>query len=443
MKCSAAQSEILVAVIFLGLVSGAVIAQNATNTTNFTGDILANLSEGDLENITPIQKDILTTATIEVFARSAIELPLEKTTFFENETLEFYTSVYLDNGSMILGAELEFYLDYNLIGSNYTNNSGLCTFRHKLTGLKKGKHSLSVVFPGQEFIHSSEESVKISVINTPPGRINLSRANYRKFDTAETTKFNEAPDIANVCKPVLAKKGVARIEWLGCVNASGADFDSFINIPHNFVSVDSSNLDITFNNPANITIHNLDYDFIPIILRDGAVCPDVICTVNFYSSGTFSFNVTHFSNYSTGANANLSIWDETDAEGGSQTFYVNQNVTFFANYTNFTSGDSINGSGVYCNITFNDTSDYWNMTFNSSSLYYEFNRTFSSDGMSRWDVICNGSSEGYEELNTTDTVLITQDTGYPSTFIEYPSNNTIHTTNSTTDFIFNATDEIA
>ena len=44
MKSSVAQSEILIAILFLSLVSGAVIAQNATNLTNFTGDFLANIS---------------------------------------------------------------------------------------------------------------------------------------------------------------------------------------------------------------------------------------------------------------------------------------------------------------------------------------------------------------------------------------------------------------
>ena len=116
MKSSMGQSEIIIALLFLGIVSGAVIAQNATNITNFTGDILANISE---ESFVPVNASstmiVEASRTIEIYANSAIELPLTRTVYNENETLRASVGLILDNGDPLEGAELEFHLD----GNNY------------------------------------------------------------------------------------------------------------------------------------------------------------------------------------------------------------------------------------------------------------------------------------------------------------------------------------
>ena len=242
---------------------------------------------------------------------------------------------------------------------------------------------------------------------------------YANFDDPETTDFESVEDITNVCQPLLGKVGVFRIVWYGCVNASWADFDTYITFGYNFVDVDSANLNDTFNTSANITFYGLSYLHTPVILRDGKICNPPDCVITSYSSGTLSFNVTHFTNYSSSANSNLSIWDQTDPEGGSRTVYVNENVTFFANYTNLTSGEPINGSGVYCEISFN-VSPYgpFNMTFNSSSLLYEYNRSFSLGGFYSWNVTCNGSVQDYEPLSANDSITIKQ--GYLEVMLVEP-----------------------
>jgi hypothetical protein len=180
MKSSAAQSEILIAILFLGLVSGAVIAQNATNITNFTGDFLANisisdashqqipLSGGESGNVTRVPSAAQTitveaTDTIEIWANTAIELPLERTAFYDNETLELEITLFLDNGDVIPDAEIEFYLDGNLIGSNSTDLYGQANLNLPLGGLS-GSHALSVVFNGRDFMNPSEEQADIEVI---------------------------------------------------------------------------------------------------------------------------------------------------------------------------------------------------------------------------------------------------------------------------------------
>ena len=70
------------------------------------------------------------------------------------------------------------------------------------------------------------------------------------------------------------------------------------------------------------------------------------------SEKNLTFNVTHFTNYTAGENTNLTIWDDTDSKGGSQTRYNGERIMFFSNYTNRTSKIPVNGSGVYCKIDF-------------------------------------------------------------------------------------------
>ncbi|HDK42557.1 MAG TPA: hypothetical protein ENG87_04205, partial [Candidatus Pacearchaeota archaeon] len=66
---------------------------------------------------------------------------------------------------------------------------------------------------------------------------------------------------------------------------------------------------------------------------------------------------------------NLTVWDDSD----SQIIYANYSV-IYANYTNATSGNSINGSNVWCEFRHNKTG-LWtsavNMSFNPSTLQYE------------------------------------------------------------------------
>ena len=110
-----------------------------------------------------------------------------------------------------------------------------------------------------------------------------------------------------------------------------------------------------------------------------------------------------------GTNANLTIWDDTnDAEGENVIHGTSEQVGFYANFTNSTL-DSINGTGIWCNISFNLSGSWQDedqMTFNETSALYEYNRTFSSSGTFYFRVVCNGSAGGYEELNTTDDFII-------------------------------------
>jgi parallel beta-helix repeat protein len=237
-------------------------------------------------------------------------------------------------------------------------------------------------------------------VNFAPGP---PEANYSDFDIC--TDFNSEPDITNVSQPMLGKTGTGLIHWLGYINASGADLNSYVNISFNLISVDSQFLNSTFNSTANLTLFSLPWAQTPAILEDGLTCQS--CFPMSYSSGTFSFNVTHFSNYSTGANANLSIWDQNDTEVGLPAL-AGQNITFFANYTNVTSGLPI--SGAICNVSFNASPQGpFGMEWNATDQTYQFNRTFDTAGAYSWNASCNAT--GYEPLNAADGITVTQAAG--------------------------------
>jgi hypothetical protein len=128
------------------------------------------------------------------------------------------------------------------------------------------------------------------------------------------------------------------------------------------------------------------------------------------------FKFTGFFISTTGENASLALWDNTDAEGGSYKVYAQGSwlgtttARFFANYTNKTSGEAINGTGIVCNITFN-LSGSWStpesMWFNSSSKLYNYNTTFVSRGLYLWNATCYGSAQGFDDLNAGDNITVT------------------------------------
>jgi hypothetical protein len=221
-------------------------------------------------------------------------------------------------------------------------------------------------------------------------------------------------NISNITNFVLENPGAGRINFTESINLSGgADLDSFVEISHNLISLNSTALE-ALNKSANITIYGLSNEFDPVILRDGSVCPASVCSLLSYNGENVTFNVSHFTSYSAANNSNLSIFDQTDAEGGGETKFINQNITFYANYTNTTSGEPINSTGDFCEISFN-VSGGWSppaqMAFNTTSLLYENVSSFSSTGKFNWSVSCY--SNEFENLTSNDSVTISVDTEFP------------------------------
>lgn len=92
--------------------------------------------------------------------------------------------------------------------------------------------------------------------------------------------------------------------------------------------------------------------------------------------------------------ARLSIWDE-----GAN--FLGSTKTFYANYTNSTSGETI-VDGI-CEIWFEDTGTTDTMDF-SSGVIHNYTRVFSSSGNYNYNVSCTSST--YDDLNVTDAFTI-------------------------------------
>jgi len=111
-------------------------------------------------------------------------------------------------------------------------------------------------------------------------------------------------------------------------------------------------------------------------------------TVNIITFlGQEYYNITHAQKRGGAAEnigANLTIWDTSD----NLTICPGENITFFANYSNATSGEPILNAD--CNISFEDGVSAL-MWYNSSSLFYEYTRSFESPGIYYYNVTCNAT----------------------------------------------------
>jgi len=220
-----------------------------------------------------------------------------------------------------------------------------------------------------------------------------------------------------------ASNDYAKIDFIGTpnmVNISAA----FI-VTNNSIYLDSAAWP-QYNQVADLTLYNLPYQKTPIVLKDGVICNPLQCSITSYN-GNFTFSVAGFSNYSSGANANLSVWNSADTGFPYFTNNVPQpgeQIYFYANYTNITSGASV-GASAACNIMFANFSA--NMAWNSSRQLFEFNRSFpvqdndySGSALKTYNISCNDSY--FEQLSASDfvTILCT----YPGPNINWIINGT-------------------
>jgi hypothetical protein len=131
--------------------------------------------------------------------------------------------------------------------------------------------------------------------------------------------------------------------------------------------------------------------------------------LNFFRGG-----VTGFIGYAGTSNANLTIWDDTD----SVTKYIDEQVYFYANFTNNTQPLDDTLANVSVCINFPEKL-CGNMSYNSTSKLWEVNiNPFSYFGTFGWSV---NATSVVENLNTTDTVVLSNACLNVSRFNDYYS----------------------
>lgn len=204
---------------------------------------------------------------------------------------------------------------------------------------------------------------------------------------------------------------VGSINWSGqTVNVDGEALDAYIEIKHGKVAMDSCGLPY-LEKPAIITIFNLSI-VTPILLKNSVECD--VCSLINYSNSTLRFSVSSLSSsenwveFSVRDNLSLDIWDETDAKGGNNTRYRNENVLFFANYTS-SGGILPRRNETNCFINFNvsgNVTGYLLMNYSTASNIFYYSRSFSLPGTYFWRVTCNSTLFGYYGLNATDNLTI-------------------------------------
>lgn len=170
--------------------------------------------------------------------------------------------------------------------------------------------------------------------------------------------------------------------------------NAFIITP-NFISLDTSAYP-EYDKPAELRLFNLGYQKTPVILKDGSICSPPLCNTISYLSGNLAFSVEGFSNYSAGINSELEIWNSAE----SVEIGPGENISFYANYTNISSGNAIS-TGV-CDISFEDFND--SMEYDSSNGVYNYTRTFSITGLVNYFINCSDSN--FESLNASDYLTI-------------------------------------
>lgn len=226
-----------------------------------------------------------------------------------------------------------------------------------------------------------------------------------QFD-GDTSDFGTMQHLYNKTNLVLEDSNNGNITWNDNVYVADVNFDSNLIIANNNLWINQSGLHSSLASNVTVGFFNLDFEA-PMPYKDGVHCSD--CEIVDSSSGNLEFytfvSLDVASNYSSVENTSFVIWDALDAGkpyGGIAKKNQNEEVYFYANYTNYSSSLSV--STATCNISFNDSSSLFTMNYNSSITYYQYNRTFSSAGDYSYNITCVASNFLNQSSNNNTTV---------------------------------------
>ena len=247
-----------------------------------------------------------------------------------------------------------------------------------------------------------------------------------KMPAAITTEYNDttgtnltAVNNLSAVENLTLATSDGNIKWtLNTVNATGKDFDTFVEIGYKFIVVNTSQLDSTVNDTADISIENVicngfkprtdliytdreEFTSLADIQTNGRSCPASICSDFVCENGVLNFTVAHFTGYAFGGNANLTVYDEFEESQAS----IDTSITFYANYTDI-NGNAL--STASCNFTADDNVTSFEMSYNGDNYNYTKILGFSSTGTYNWNATCY--QEGYTTLTANDTVVVSGST---------------------------------
>ncbi|MBU0757882.1 MAG: DUF2341 domain-containing protein, partial [Nanoarchaeota archaeon] len=348
------------------------------------------------------------------------------------------------------------YVTLDLPMNNSGDNDGILYFDFNVTGPEEDMKNCTLNINGQ----FSQENASVSEISNTFVVAGLSPAKYfwniscsdtfgnnktsdiRQFSVVTTSDYSGKTTNLSLVEVSDIENFIMENPMYGMVNftvpvdlSDGLDLNLVSDISNNYIDINSE-MAPPLNKQAILQLYNLYFIEQPVILRNFGLCEDAVCTFISYSGNNLTFNVSEFSSYSATNNTILSIYDNTDILGGNQTVYVYQNITFYANYTNYTSGEQIGGADVFCEIDFDDSAPV-NMTFNSTDYY--FVRNFTLGGTYNWTVFCNGSAIGAEPISLMDDAYINGDTEPPIVILDSPANLS-WTSASKITFYYNVSD---
>ncbi|MFW6378813.1 MAG: hypothetical protein ACOCZV_02215, partial [Nanoarchaeota archaeon] len=239
----------------------------------------------------------------------------------------------------------------------------------------------------------------------------MERLHATNFDIEGLKRGKGHPNAERLNNITFRKGRTASILFNEDMNLTGSpDLDKLVTIKHNNVTIDTKR-ERRLNRSATITFDNLTYEKRPVIRRDGNPCPGNICTDEHYDKddGTLTFTVKGFSSYTSDTNAQLKIWEEKENIEDSTNIFIDDTITFYANYTNSTSGESIDGAEATCNISidlpgFSSTE----MTYDTSKALYNHTITNPSSSDFNYSINCEDTGNPYEPLSLTDEVIVNQ-----------------------------------
>jgi hypothetical protein len=214
------------------------------------------------------------------------------------EILSPKNNTYISTSNLLLNYSI---LYENTTWYNLDNGINQTISSYAIINASEGSHIL--------FLYSNNSEGGISstnvTFNINSTKLKILYSKFASYDKGESTNFNRTSyeDLQNLSNLIL-EKTYGKIKFNENINVTAdenysdnlVDLDTNVNISSNRIELNSTALP-NFNKSATLYLYGLTFTN-PIIFKEGAICPDTICTKESYMGGVLKFNVTEFSVYS-------------------------------------------------------------------------------------------------------------------------------------------------